>query len=134
MKQYIILIFLVLLTACSKKINFATSSIVPAANGRVKVKKEQNGNYAITVKVTHLSSPKRLPNPKSNYVVWIETKKNGVRNIGQLKSSNGFLSKTLKASLNTVSVVKPTRVFVTSEDAPDVRRHSDDIILTTRSF
>ena len=45
----IALLFLitVLAQSCAKKITFATSSVVPAAEGSVKVKKDKNNNYNI---------------------------------------------------------------------------------------
>ena len=54
------------------------------------------------------------------FFVWIETKESGIKNIGQVTSSGSLLSKTKKASITTVSPTKPTRIFFTAEDTPNV--------------
>lgn len=53
----------------SKKIAFQTSSVVPSAEGTVKVKKDDNNNYSIYLKVIRLADPMRLEPPKSTCVV-----------------------------------------------------------------
>ncbi len=95
------------ISSCSKKISFQTSSVVPAAEGSVKVKKDNNNNYSIDLNVIRLADPKRLNPPKNTYVVWIETSENGTKNIGSLNTSSSLFSKTLKSSLKTVSPLKP---------------------------
>lgn len=127
-------IFMVLsMSSCSHKVSFQTSSIAPAARGTVQVKKDKNNNYGIHVSITNLSEPKRLTPAKQTYVVWAETP-SGVKNIGKMNSSSSILSKTLKASLNAVSVEKPTRIFVTAEDSDNISFPGSLIILTTDSF
>ncbi len=117
----VITFFLVFsLASCSKKISFQTSSVVPAAQGSVKVKKDKNNNYSIDLKIIRLADPKRLEPSKSTYVVWIETADNGSKNIGSLNTSSSLFSKTLKSSLKTVSPFKPVSVFITAEDNADI--------------
>ena len=128
------LLLIFMFSSCARKLNFTTSSIVPAAEGSVKVKKDNNNNYAIKVDVKHLAEPKRLQQPKEVYVVWIETPQNGVQNIGQLKTSSGLLSRTLKASLETTSPFKPNRIFITAEDQSNIQYPSSYVILNTNSF
>ena len=89
------------LSACSKKISFSKSSIVPAAEGKVKVKKDKNNNYSVSVSVDNLAQPKDLTPSRSTYVVWMETPGNATKNIGQLNTSGGFLSKGRKSTTNT---------------------------------
>lgn len=120
-----------LLSACSRKMNFTRSVVVPAAQGDVKIKKDRNNNYAIHVSVFHLAQPGKLQPPKETYVVWMETKEDGIKNIGQLKSSSGFLSKTLKASLSAISSFKPRRFFVTAEESGDIQHPGLQTVLTT---
>jgi hypothetical protein len=43
---------------------FAPSSVVPGADGKVKLKKDDNKNYQIEVDVVNLASPDRLTPPK----------------------------------------------------------------------
>jgi|AntRauMFilla1563_2_1112583.scaffolds.fasta_scaffold15962_1 hypothetical protein len=108
-------------TACSKKMTFESSSIVPAAVGSVKIKTDQNQNHTIEVRVRNLAPADQLSPPKKTYVVWMDCKNSESRNIGQLTSSSGFLSNTLKGSLNTVSSSKPTSIFITAEDDGDAQ-------------
>ena len=102
--------------ACSKKITFLNSAVVPAAEGTVTMKKDNNNNYAVDLSVIRLADPSRLTPPKNVYVVWMETSQSGVHNIGQLKTSSKGLSNGLSSSLKTVTPHKPTGFFITAED------------------
>ena len=120
--------------SCAKKINFQSSSMVPAARGDVKVKKDNNNNYSIQIALSNLAEPKRLTPPKSTYVVWMKTDDNVTKNIGQINSSTGFLSGKLKASFGTVSATKPRQIFLTAEDDAGVQFPAGEVVLTTRDF
>ncbi|MGZ3846623.1 MAG: hypothetical protein ACXVLT_10130 [Flavisolibacter sp.] len=120
--------------SCARKINFQGSSIVPAARGDVKIKKDNNNNYSIQIALSNLAEPKRLQPPKATYVVWMETDDNTTKNVGQINSSTGFLSGKLKASFGTVSATKPTRIFLTAEDDAGIQFPGSEVILTTKSF
>lgn len=109
----ITLIFL--FSACSKKITFLNSAVVPAAEGTVSMKMDNNKNYNIDLSVNHLADPSRLTPPKKVYVVWMETNE-GAQNIGQLKTSTKGLSRMLSSSLTTVTPHKPTGFLITAED------------------
>ena len=119
---------------CAKKLSFQRSRIVPAAEGRVKVKQDKNKNYAIDISVKNLAQAKDLTPSSSTYVIWMETNDNGYKNIGQLKSSSGLLSKALKASFNTVTSFKPKRIFITGENDPSITRPEGVTVLTTGTF
>jgi hypothetical protein len=121
-------------SSCARKVNFQTSSVVPAARGDVKVKKDKNNNYSIQVSLYNLSEPKRLEPSKAAYVVWMETTENVTKNIGQINSSTGFLSNKLKASFETVSATKPTRIFLTAEDDAGIQYPGTQVIMTTNDF
>jgi hypothetical protein len=121
-------------TSCAKKAMFQTSTIVPAARGYVKVSKDNNKNYVIKVELTNLAEVKRLTPPKSTYVVWLVTEEDITRNIGQIKSSSSMLSSKLKASFETVSSNKPTKIFITAEDDGNVQFYGSQIVLTTNKF
>lgn len=122
------------LPGCSPKIPFETSTVMPTADGAVKVKKDGNNNYSIDINIKHLANPNRLVPSKSLYVVWAETKENGTKNIGRLNTSSGLLSSTLKSSLRTVSPVKPTMIFITAENDATIQYPGSQIIMTTRNF
>ena len=121
-------------TACSKKTMFQTSTVVPAARGYVKVSKDNNKNYVIKVELINLAEVNRLTPPKSTYVVWLVTDEDVTRNIGQIKSSSSMLSSKLKASFETVSPTKPTKIFITAEDDGNVQFYGNQIVLSTDKF
>jgi len=123
-----------LATACTQKVTFLNSSVVPAAKGTVKVKQDNNKNYVIEVEIEDLVEVERLQPSKQTYVVWMETDRGNAENLGQLKSSRSFLSKQKTASLETVSSFKPIKIFVTAENGIDVRYPGSQIILTTDNF
>jgi hypothetical protein len=129
-----ILVIFILLSACSKKINFATSIIVPAAEGVVKIKKDNNNNRSIGIKIKNLAEPERLQIPKSVYVVWMITEENGVKNIGQLTSSKSLFSSQLEGSLKTITPFTPTRIFITAELSGDISMPGSYVILETKTF
>lgn len=123
-----IIIFLVSLSSCKTKIDFLTSSIVPAATGYVTMKTDDNNNYLLHIKVSNLAESTRLTPPKAIYVVWIiDANNNQAKNIGQIQTSK------LSASLETVSPFKPNKVFITAENVGTVE-YPSDIILTTANF
>ncbi len=131
----VIIFFLVFsLASCSRKISFQTSSVVPAAQGSVKVKKDNNNNYSIDLDIIRLADPKRLEPSKSTYVVWMETAENGSKNIGSLNTSSSMFSKTLKSSLKTVSPFKPVSLFITAEDNADIQYPGSQVVLRTDRF
>jgi hypothetical protein len=68
-------------SSCARKISFQNSSVVPAAQGSVKLKKDNNNNYGIQVFLSNLAEPGRLEPPKTNYVVWMESDNNYIKNI-----------------------------------------------------
>ncbi len=133
---YKIFIVVALLTSmsCARKINFQTSSVVPAARGAVKIKKDANQNYVISIDLFNLAEATRLPTSEQTYVVWMESENQFAKNLGQINSSTKMLSKKLKASFETVSPVKPTKIFITVEDGSTVQYPGNNIILTTSSF
>jgi hypothetical protein len=110
------LMLIFLFTACTKKITFLNSAVVPAAEGTVSIKQDKNKNYEIDLNVMRLADPSRLTPPKNVYVVWMETNHSGVQNIGQLKTSAKGLSKNLTSSLKTVTPHKPVSFLITAED------------------
>ena len=122
-----------LFESCARKIAFQASTIVPGAEGTVKVKKDNNSNYTIQVELSNLAEPRKLEPAMKTYVIWMETEQEPVKNIGQINSSSSFLSKRLKGSFETVSSIKPTRIFITAEDDGTIQ-YPGTRILTTTSF
>ncbi|MEO6916820.1 MAG: hypothetical protein ABI151_15315 [Chitinophagaceae bacterium] len=120
------------LSACAKKMNFATSSVVPAAQGTVKLKSDNNHNTRISLSVERLADPDRLTPAKKTYVVWMETENNGTKNIGSLGTSSGMLSGKLKSSLSTVTAFKPTAFFISAEDDASILYPGGQVVLRTK--
>jgi hypothetical protein len=132
---FIAVLFLVFsFNSCAQKIVFNNSTVVPAAQGKVKVKKDNNNNFVVSVNIIHLTDPSRLQPSKTTYVVWMETKDNGIKNIGQINSSSSLLSSTLKGSLTTVTPFSPTKIFITAENDGNIQHPGDQTILSTNSF
>ncbi|MEO8116715.1 MAG: hypothetical protein ABI653_03645 [Bacteroidota bacterium] len=119
-------------SSCARKMSFQTSSVAPAAEGTVKIKKDKNNNYNIDLNVMRLASPDRLNPPKDFYVVWMNSDNNAAKNIGQIKTSSSLLSKTLKSSLETVSTINPTGFFITAESDANVQYPGGQVVLKTQ--
>ena len=120
--------------SCAKKIAFQNSSVVPAARGQVTIKKDNNKNYAVKIKIDNLAEVKRLESSKNMYIVWMETDDSPAKNMGQIKSDNQFISSKLKASFETVTAFKPTKIFITAEDNADSQSPSNQVVLETNRF
>jgi hypothetical protein len=130
---FVLIGLLALLNSCTRKLYFEQSSIVPAARGVVKIKTDRNKNYSMDISVLHLAEPERLQQHGNTYVVWMETGPGNVKNIGQIKSTNSFLSKTLKGSLKTVTPLRPEKIFITVEEDPAITYPNGKAVLTTRN-
>lgn len=122
------------ISSCATKMAFSVSPVVPAAEGSVKIKKDNNSNYKIELKMIRLAEPERLSPPKSKYVVWMVTEHDGTKNIGQLKTSSALFSKTLKSSLNTVTPFRPRNFFITAEDDADIQYPGSQVVMKTNQF
>ena len=112
----ILLLLFFTFSACTDKMTFKSSSVVPAAKGSVKMKSDNNKNHIIDVSVTDLAPADQLTPPKKIYVVWMVTKKNETKNIGQLVSETSFMSSSLKGTLHAVTPFDPGYFFITAED------------------
>ena len=129
---FILAFIIVSISSCAKKLTFSTSTVVPAATGNVKIKKDKNDNYSINVSLRNLAPSNKLTPPRETYIVWVETESNGVKNIGQINTSSGLFSKKLKASLSANLPFKPNEIFITAEDNQNVQYPGNLLILTTK--
>jgi len=129
-----IIMSIFLLTSCSKNFSFLSSSVVPAARGDVKIKTDNNKNYVVEISLTDLAEPSRLQPPKLTYIVWMVTNRDITKNIGQLKSARGILSKQLKGSFKTVTADKPVKIYITAEDDAGIEYPGTQIVLSTDKF
>ncbi|MBN2274699.1 MAG: hypothetical protein JXK95_10230 [Bacteroidales bacterium] len=121
-------------TACVKKIKFQTSAVVPAATGYVYIKSDENKNYVIRFSISNLAEISRIQPSRQTYVVWLVSDQEKTVNIGLLESSAGFPSKQLKASFETVTSHKPTKIFISAENNGNVQYPGKLMVLTTNKF
>jgi hypothetical protein len=119
------------LYSCVSKTPFLHSTIVPAADGYVTVNQDKNKNYQVKVDVRNLAEADKLDPARKTYVVWMEAGDRTAKNLGQMKSSTGMISKVLKASFQTVTPEKPRKIFITAEDDGDVQFPGAQVILST---
>jgi hypothetical protein len=131
---YIFLGMTLLLMSCGKNLMFMPSTVVPAADGKVNVNKDNNDNYAIDVKVHNLGDPARLDPPKAHYTLWMETVDSGPKNLGNLDNHSAIFSKSKKASLETVSPFRPLRFFITAEDQLGIQYPSTQVVLSSENY
>lgn len=119
----------ILVSACSKKITFPVSEVVPAAEAVLNIDKDSNKNFEIDLEVSNLAQPDRLTPARKHYVVWMVSKKHGTINIGNLdinRKGNGELS--------TSTPYEPIRIFITAEDNPKPVLPSTQVILNSGDF
>lgn len=113
-----------------KKMTFSGSSMVPAAKGSIRINRDKNKNHTIEIEVIHLVPADQLTPPKETYVVWMTTKDQETKNIGQLRIFTGFFSKVYKGSLFTVTSSKPNSIFITAEENGDAESPGEVILNT----
>lgn len=121
----------ILFSACAKKMSFERSPVVPGADGKVAVKKDNNDNYVITVNTVNLPASKTLTPARDAYVVWMEDEDKNVKKLGQIKPTTGLLSKAYKGELKATSTSRPRKIFITAEDGGGLDYPGDLTVLTT---
>jgi hypothetical protein len=92
-------------------VTMMVSPDIPAAQGKVKFDKTDDGNVAINLSVKYLADPQKLQPPAAIYVVWVSSDKDSpAQNIGALKVDNDREGK-----LKTVTPLHAFQLFVTAE-------------------
>jgi hypothetical protein len=84
--------------------------------------------------MVNLAEVERLQPPKKAYVVWMENNEGRAKNLGQINSIHETFTMKLKASFETVSSFKPTKVFITAEDEANVEYPSSMIVLQSKAI
>lgn len=130
----LITVLVLSISACTRKTSFLTSAVVPAARGNVTVNTDKNENYVIQIQLSGLAEVERLDPPKQTYVVWMVTDRDITKNLGQINSSSALLSSKLKAVFETVSPMKPVRIFITAENDPAIEYPGNQVVLSTDKF
>lgn len=126
----LLFVYSLIFISCSKSIEFENSNIVPAARGKVAVKKDKNNNYNIKLEISYLAEPERLQPSKKYYVVWLSSTNNQVPlNIGQIVGTS-----KLHVKFESVSSSKPKRIFITAEDDASTQYPGHYVVLETDMF
>lgn len=114
----------------------ATIPAIPVENkGQVQIKRDISGNYVIHINLRELEAVNKLDaTSKKAYIVWMNANNEKAKNLGQINSNTGWLSDKSKASFEAVSVIKPTKVYITEEDITDAKTPGKNIIWTTNNF
>jgi len=110
-----ILAAMLFLSSCASTEKFPVSTVAPAADITAVKKLDKNNNYAIEVTAKNLASVDRIAPLKKTYVVWIVTKNEGVKNIGQLSVKNAKTS-----TLKSLTPFDFNEVFITAEEQGDI--------------
>lgn len=112
-----------------------TPATVVENKGQVQIKRDISGNYVIQINLRELEEVNKLEaTSKKAYIVWMNADNEKAKNLGQINSNSAWLSDKSKASFEALSLVKPTRVFITEEDLAEVKTPGKKIIWSTNSF
>lgn len=131
-----IVIFPVVLTwsSCQKKIHFLPSSQLPGVKGFVIVKTDKAHHYSFKIRLSKLEEASAIRVPKVNYIVWLESNQKAVKKMGKLSTYVHYVSKNLNATFETLTEIKPFRIFITEETVSATRNRETSVILTTEGF
>lgn len=105
--------FLLAAAGCASSTQLMSAdSRVPAAQGEVKAKTEDNGNTHLKVKVKHMAKPNAVEPMAQTYVVWAQDTANtgNVQNLGALQVSDD-----LEGEIEAITPLKRFDVFITAE-------------------
>ncbi len=116
----------ILISSCSGPHQFPTSEVLPAAEAKVDINRNDNRNYEIELEIKNIARPERLTPSRNNYVAWMETENHGVVNLGNLR-----INSKNRASLETVTPYTPIRIFITAEDGRNIMRPSTQVVLNS---
>jgi hypothetical protein len=90
---------------------------IPAAQGKVKFGKADNGNTSIDLMVKYLADPQKLQPPEATYVAWVSSTQDSTpQNVGALKVDNHR-----KGTLKTITPLQNFQLFVTAEASGQVQ-------------
>ena len=79
--------------------------------------------------MTNLPDANMLTPPMQTYIIWIQTDREEIKSIGQIKSSQ-----KQNASFETSTAFKPVKIFLTAENDPGTQYPGELVILTTDVF
>jgi hypothetical protein len=111
----------------AKTFPLTSSQAVPAAAGKIEVKKDKNGNNEVTIKTEHLAQPGMLTPPASTYVIWFQEQNGEPMNQGNLK-----VGKSLKSEFKATTHFANFDVSVTAEGDPMTKSPSGQVVLSAK--
>lgn len=112
-----------------QRVAFQASPLQPAADGKVKVRVDQNQNTLVELELEHIAPAEKLWPPKSVYVVWAEDTEGGIFQLGQLR-----VNRKRKASFKGTTALERFRLVITAEDEPWPEEPSQPHMLATDFF
>jgi hypothetical protein len=107
--------------------HLSSAESAQAAEGKVKVANEKDGNTKVKVEVDHLAPPALAGEEGSAYVVWIKPDNGAAQNVGVLK-----VGSNRKGELKTLTPFKEFTVMVTLERSSAVTIPSGAPVMDTR--
>jgi hypothetical protein len=105
-----LIVSLIMLGACATKATFPVSDVAPAAHITAVKRINKQKNFTLEIVAVNLASPDRMNPPGTNYSIWITTKSQGVKNVGQLNVVNAE-----KTTFKTITAFDFYEVFITVE-------------------
>jgi hypothetical protein len=112
---FFVLTLFVVFASCATTAKFPVSSVVPAAEISAKKSTDDNKNNTLEITARNLASPDRLIPAGTNYSIWVVSKGQGAKNVGQLLVTNGG-----KATFKTTTAFDFDEVFITVENQSDL--------------
>lgn len=91
-----------------------SSSQIPAAQGKARLHRTENGNVEINLNVKHLAAPGRISPGAEVFVVWARGLAPGIeaQNLGALK-----VDKNLNGKLTAITPMSSFDLFITCEQS-----------------
>jgi len=120
---------LVLLGGCAKSISMANSSKVPGAQGKVEVKRTDNGNTQLHVDVAHLAKADQVDSRAVTYTVWVQALDHATppQSVG-----NMLVDDDLHGHVNTVSPLAAFDLVITPEASQQAAAPTGEPVFTAR--
>ncbi len=106
----VILAFLWPLGGGGRTIHLMAGSTTPGAHGTAQVKKSNNRNTDLDIKVHALADPSSLTPAENVYVVWIQPPGQSPQNLGQIAVNHKE-----EGELHTETANQAFKVFITAE-------------------
>jgi hypothetical protein len=98
---------------------------IPAATGKVHLRKDKNGNLKFKIEVYHLAKPDALTPSRQSYVVWTQVRGQDPENRGVLKVND-----KLEGNFEETVSNEKFEIFITAENNSRAEVPSEPKLLT----